>query len=114
MMIPFQTIDWSQIPITKHAGETGTAHWQTQQISSLRLRLVEYSAGYLADHWCSLGHVVHCLEGELGIEMQSGELYMLKAGMTYIVSDDLSTHRSRTTQAVKLFIIDGGFLNSSI
>jgi mannose-6-phosphate isomerase class I len=114
MTLPFQTIDWSMIPKIIHAGETGVAHWQTVQLANLRVRLVDYSAGYLADHWCCLGHIVHCLEGELGIEMQSGEQYLLKAGMSYIVSDDLSTHRSHTTQPVKLIIVDGDFLKSTL
>lgn len=108
--IPFSTIDWSAVEKTAHAGETGVAYWQTLQYDGLRIRLVEYSAGYKADHWCQKGHIVHCLEGELVSEMETGESFDLRAGMTYVVSDHLSSHRSITTKGVKLLIIDGDFL----
>lgn len=108
--IYFQSIDWSVIPKTIHPGEKGSAIWQTIQFGGLRLRIVEYSAGYLADHWCRKGHIVHCLEGEFVSEMQSGERFTLTKGMSYIVSDELSSHRSVSESGVKLLIIDGDFL----
>jgi len=111
--IPFQNIDWSSIPKTEHKGETGTATWQTLQFEGLRVRIVEYSAGYVADHWCQKGHIVHCLEGEVTNELEGKTSSILKAGMSYIVSDDLSSHRSVTKDGVKLLIIDGDFLASS-
>lgn len=110
--IPFQMIDWSQINKTEHKGEFGMAFWQTIQLGGLRIRMVEYSPGYLADHWCSKGHIVHCLEGEFVSELQNGESYVLKPGMTYVVSDNASSHRSRTEDGVKLLIVDGDFLSS--
>jgi quercetin dioxygenase-like cupin family protein len=112
--IPFQTIDWSQIPKTEHKGENGTSSWQTVQFQGLRLRLVEYSEGYLADHWCHKGHIVHCLDGEFTSELQDNKEFILTKGMTYIVSDELSSHRSKTRDGVKLLIIDGDFLKSEI
>ena len=108
--IPFQTIDWSAIEKTEHQGESGTAYWQTVQFPGLRIRLVEYSKGYLADHWCQKGHVVHCLEGEFVSELKSGEQVKLEKGGTYVVSDELSSHRSVTENGVKLLILDGDFL----
>jgi hypothetical protein len=108
--IPFQTIDWSNLPKTVHAGETGEAYWQTLQFPGLRIRLVEYSAGYLADHWCQKGHIVHCLEGVLVSELIDGQRFTLTTGMTYVVSDELSSHRSVTQERVRLLIIDGDFL----
>ena len=108
--IPFQVIDWDLIKATEHTGETGTAFWQTMQYDGLRVRIVEYTKGYLADHWCKKGHIVHCLEGEFTSELQSGENFRLSKGMTYVVSDDLSSHRSITENGVKLLIIDGDFL----
>ena len=108
--IPFHTIDWSHVPKTENTGETGTSFWQTLQFEGLRVRIVEYSAGYLADHWCHKGHIVHCLEGEFASEMESGDLFTLTKGMTYIVSDNLSSHRSISENGVKLLIIDGDFL----
>jgi hypothetical protein len=108
--IPFQITDWSKISKTEHTGETGTSFWQTQQFDGLRVRMVEYSAGYLADHWCQKGHIVHCLEGEFISELQNGEKSLMKTGMTFIVSDDLSSHRSFSEKGVKLLIIDGDFL----
>ena len=108
--ITFQAIDWDNIEKTLHPGETGTATWQTLQFSGLRVRMVEYSPGYLADHWCQKGHIVHCLKGEFVSELATGEAVAMKAGMTYVVSDELSSHRSVTTGGVKLLIVDGDFL----
>ena len=108
--IAFQTIDWSSVPRTIHEGESGTAVWQTLQLPGLRIRLVEYSENYKADHWCRKGHIVHCLEGEFISESADGSHVVLKQGMTYVVSDELSSHRSVTQKGVKLLIIDGDFL----
>jgi len=108
--IPFQSIDWSTIQKTEYKGESGTAFWQTVQFHGLRIRLVEYSKGYMADHWCEKGHIVHCLEGEFVSELQNGEKFTLTQGMTYVVSDNLSSHRSCTKNGVKVMIIDGDFL----
>ncbi|HCL82688.1 MAG TPA: hypothetical protein DIC22_01880 [Chitinophagaceae bacterium] len=108
--IPYLTIDWNTIPKTEHQGAGGTAFWQTIQYPGLRIRIVEYSDHYLADHWCKKGHIVHCLEGELINEQENGEIIILKKGMTYVVSDELSSHRSRTKNKVKLLIVDGDFL----
>jgi quercetin dioxygenase-like cupin family protein len=111
--IPFQTIDWTTIPKTEHPGETGTSWWQTLEFDGLRLRIVEYGAGYLADHWCKLGHIVHCLEGEFVSELQDGQEFRLTKGMTYIVSNELSSHRSVSKSGVRLLIIDGSFLGKA-
>jgi hypothetical protein len=108
--IPFQTINWSAIPKTEHTGDSGIAYWQTIQFPGLRIRLVEYSAGYLADHWCQKGHVLHCLEGEFVSELHDGQTFTLAQGDTYVVSDDMSSHRSASKNGVKLLIIDGDFL----
>jgi hypothetical protein len=111
--IPFQTINWNAIAKEEHKGDAGTAFWQTQQYPGLRVRIVEYSKGYLADHWCQKGHIVHCLDGSFTTELSTGEKTILKAGETYIVSDELSSHRSETMNGVKLLIIDGDFLKLS-
>ena len=108
--IPFQTIDWDSIPKTEHKGDTGNAYWQTLQLDGLRIRTVEYSKGYIADHWCTKGHIVHCLEGDFISELKDGEKFTLTKGMTYVVTDEVSSHRSTTENGVKLLIIDGDFL----
>jgi hypothetical protein len=113
MNIPFQAIDWQHVNPTQHKGDSGMAFWQTLQYSGLRVRIVTYTPQYLADHWCQKGHIVHCLEGEFISEMEDGTQYRLTKGMTYIVSDDLSSHRSITgAEGVTLLIIDGDFLKS--
>ena len=112
--IPFQAIDWQTIAQSEHQGETGMAFWQTLQFEGLRMRIVTYSAGYLADHWCQKGHIVHCLEGEFITEMEEGGQETMHAGMTYVVSDGLSSHRSYSKNGVKLLIVDGDFLGESI
>jgi len=112
MKIPFQTIDWNSINSTEHKGKTGVSLQKTIQFDGLRLRIVEYSKGYLADHWCKLGHIVYCLEGEFISELENGERFILTKGMMYIVSNDLSSHRSYSENGVKLLIIDGDFLTA--
>ena len=110
MNIPFQTIDWSVVPKTEYKGEYGTAFWQTIEFPGLRIRLVEYSKGYIADHWCQKEHIVHCLEGAFISEFEDGKQFIQTKGTTYIVSDKLSSHRSISNTGVKLMIIDGDFL----
>ncbi len=112
--IPFQTIDWNAIEKVEYKGEKGVAFWQTIQLGGLRIRLVEYSNGYLADHWCQKGHIVHCLEGEFISELATGEKITLKKGETYVVTDDLSSHRSESQNGVKLLIVDGDFLKNKL
>lgn len=111
--IPFQSIDWSTVERFEYKGEKGIAIWQTIQFVGLRLRLVEYSNNYLADHWCQKGHIVHCLDGEFISELITGEKIKLTKGETYIVSDELSSHRSVSENGVKLLIIDGDFLKNN-
>ncbi len=112
-LFPFEVINWDTIPKTGHPGQTGTAFWQTKQYAGLRVRIVEYTKGYLADHWCTKGHIVHCLEGEFISELSDGTQMTLTKGMTYVVSDNLSSHRSSTLNGVKLLIIDGDFLKDT-
>jgi hypothetical protein len=110
--IPFQITDWHSVPVTEHPGETGMAYWKTLQFGDLRIRMVEYSADYLADHWCSKGHIIYCIEGEMVTELADGSKHTLAQGMTYQVSDELSSHRSCSRHGVKLLIVDGGFLKT--
>lgn len=104
--VPFSDIDWSAVKKTEHHGEKGMALWQTKEIGNLRVRIVEYSKGYLADHWCSKGHAILVLEGDLLTELQDGKKVKLKPGMSYVVADGETPHRSRTETGAKLFIVD--------
>lgn len=103
---PFQTLDWSSITKKEHKGETGIAYWQTQMMNDIRVRMVEYSPGYKADHWCSKGHIILCMEGEMTTELEDGRLFKLSKGMTYFVGDNCEAHRSSTKEGCKLFIVD--------
>ena len=104
--IPFGTTDWSAIERTEHKGERGLAYWRTQNFGDIRVRLVEYTSGYLADHWCVKGHILFCIEGELHTELQDGRNFTLAAGMSYQVADGAEPHRSYTGTGIKLFIVD--------
>jgi quercetin dioxygenase-like cupin family protein len=104
--IPFQTIDWSRVEPTRHRGEHGEATWRTREVGNVRARIVEYSAGYVADHWCERGHVVYVLAGELVSELRDGRMFTLRAGESYIVDDGDGAHRSRTATGATLFIVD--------
>lgn len=103
---PFETSDWLAIPGEERKGETGTAWWRIKMMHNIRVRMVEYSPGYKADHWCKKGHVLHCLEGEMDTELEDGRIMKLKAGMTYFVGDNNEAHRSFTATGCKLFIVD--------
>lgn len=104
--IPFATTDWSQIDRTEHRGESGVAYWRTRQFGCIRVRLVEYTPGYVADHWCSKGHILLCLEGELQTELEDGRRFVLRPGMSYQVADGAEAHRSSTAVGAKLFVVD--------
>jgi hypothetical protein len=104
--IPFGTTDWSGVAPTEHPGETGTAVWRTREFGGLRVRMVDYSPGYLADHWCSKGHILLCLQGELHTELRDGRTFRLTPGMSYQVADGAEPHRSRTEGGARLFIVD--------
>ena len=104
--IPFGTTDWSTIERTEHKGENGFAYWQTQNFGALRVRMVEYTPGYLADHWCVKGHILLCLEGELHTELDDGRTFILKPTMSYQVGDNAESHRSSTPVGAKLFVVD--------
>lgn len=103
---PFQTLNWSSILKEEHKGETGLAYWQVFRMGEIRVRKVEYSAGYKADHWCKKGHIILCTEGEMDTELDNGRIMKLTAGMTYFVGDDCEAHRSSTETGCKLFIVD--------
>ncbi|MGD9802962.1 MAG: DHCW motif cupin fold protein [Hyphomicrobiaceae bacterium] len=105
--IPFGTTDWSGVAPTEHRGETGTATWRTQQFGAIRVRMVEYSANYLADHWCEKGHILLVLAGKLETELADGRRVTLLPGQSYQVADGAEPHRSRTgADGAKLFIVD--------
>ena len=104
--IPFGITDWSQIEPTEHQGESGMAYWRTQNFGGIRVRMVEYTPGYRADHWCVKGHILLCIEGQLETELKDGRRFTLKPGMSYQVADNMEPHRSFTQVGAKLFIVD--------
>jgi hypothetical protein len=104
--IPFVTTTWTDVEATRHEGESGFAMWRTRQFGNVRVRCVEYSPGYIADHWCEKGHVLLCLEGELHTELKDGRTFVLTPGMSYQVADHAEPHRSSTASGALLFIVD--------
>lgn len=104
--LPFGTTDWSLVEATEHQGETGLAYWRTRHFGDIRVRMVEYTPGYLADHWCVKGHILLCIEGELITELEDGRKFTLSPGMSYQVADNAEPHRSSTATGARLFIVD--------
>ena len=104
--VPFCTVDWDKIVPTEHAGVTGKAYWRTFEMGNIRVRMVEYTPGYLANHWCSRGHVLLVLESELVTELSDGRKFTLTAGTSYQVANEVNPHRSYTENGAKLFIVD--------
>ena len=104
--IPFGVTDWSEIEKTEHKGERGIACWRTREFGDIRVRMVDYSPGYQSDHWCSKGHILLCIEGELHTELSDGRKFTLTPGVSYQVADKAEPHRSSTNTGAKLFIVD--------
>jgi len=104
--VPFCTTDWDKVPRTEHKGETGTAFWRTLELGNIRVRFVEYTPGYRADHWCQKGHVLLVMEGELDTELADGRVVKLTPGTSYQVAEDAMAHKSFTAKGAKLFIVD--------
>ena len=106
----FGTTNWAEVEQTEYKGETGIARWRTryfgQEDKRIRVRMVEYSPGYLADHWCRKGHILLCLDGELETVLADGRKFVLTAGMSYQVGDDAEAHQSSTKTGARLFIVD--------
>ena len=103
---PFAIIDWPSVMKEEHQGETGTAYWQVIHVGNIRVRKLTYSPNYKADHWCSKGHIIHCVEGEMQTELDDGRMMNLKTGATYIVGDDCEAHRTSTEKGCVLFVVD--------
>jgi len=104
--IPFCTTDWSIVESTEHKGESGLALWRTRTFGDVRVRMVEYTPGYKADHWCVKGHILLCIDGELHTELKDGRTFTLRPGMSYQVADNAEPHRSHTETGARLFIVD--------
>ena len=104
--IPFGTTDWSTLEATEHTGNSGKAFWRTQNFGTIRVRMVEYTPGYLADHWCKKGHILLLLEGDLKTELEDGRTFQMTPGMSYQVADGAEAHRSSSVNGAKLFIVD--------
>lgn len=104
---PYTLIDWDDVPITKHSGETGFAYRRTCETGNVRLRLVEYSPGFKSDHWCCRGHVIHLLDGRINYEFKDGSGIMLIKGMSCCFSDSKAiAHKTSTGNGALLLIVD--------
>jgi quercetin dioxygenase-like cupin family protein len=100
--IPFGITDWQNIETIEHLGESGIA---IKTFGNIRVRMVKYSAGYKADHWCHKGHILLCLEGQLITELEDGRVFTLNPGMSYQVADGVERHGSSAEQGAQLFIV---------
>lgn len=104
--IPFRTTDWSAVARVEKSAQAGQAFWRTQQFGDVRVRMVEYTPGYVSDHWCVKGHILLCLQGELHTELEDGRTFTLRPGMSYQVADNAEPHRSTSPLGATLFIVD--------
>lgn len=105
--LPTGMTDWSNLDASSQPGATGAATIKSRRFGDMQLRLVSYSAGYTADHWCAKGHIVFIVSGTATFEHEDGRHYELSAGMTYHVSDDERVpHRLSSREGASLFILD--------
>lgn len=105
--IPFVVINWNEIASTKHRGKSGKALWRTFEEGNIRVRMVDYPPGYVSDHWCSRGHVLLVLTGELSLELMDGRKFTLQSESSFQVEDDeANPHRPTTELGASVFIVD--------
>jgi hypothetical protein len=104
--ILFQVTQWADVPSEAHPGDVGVATWRVKQHGDVRVRMVEYSPGYVADHWCEKGHILLCVAGELLTRLKDGRVVVLTPGMSYEVADGAEPHRSEAPRGATLFIVD--------
>jgi quercetin dioxygenase-like cupin family protein len=104
--LPFGTVDWNKVPRERKSAQAGEAWWRTRQFGDIRVRMVEYTPGYVSDHWCEKGHILLCLEGELRTELADGRVFTLTPGTSYHVADAAEPHRSSAPRGATLFIVD--------
>ncbi len=104
--ISFNELSWDEVKPERHEGTTGYALWKVKLIGNIRVRIVEYSPNYFADHWCEKGHIIYCVKGEMITELKDGSKHLMKEGMTYFVGDNADAHRSYTDKGTTLFIVD--------
>lgn len=105
--VPFTVTDWNRIETLEVVGENGRSLWRVFERGNLRVRIVEYSAGYKADHWCERGHILLVLEGELVIRLKDGREFALTSGMSFQASDDeKNPHLALTEKGARVFIAD--------
>ena len=103
---PFTQIEWHTFEAEEHPGTTGSSFSKTVFLGDIRIRMVEYSWGYLADHWCDKGHIIYCIDGEMTTELKDGRKIILRKGMSYIVGDGSSSHKTFTDKGARLLIVD--------
>ena len=104
--LPFMTFDWARIAAEEAPGEAGTSFIKSFDAGDFRCRLVTYEAGYVADHWCSKGHVFLILKGEAALEFESGHAVSLTHNQGFCVDDVSEPHRIRTRGGATAFILD--------
>lgn len=104
--VPFEVTDWSTVTPVEHRGKTGVALWRSVEVGNLRVRQVEYSPGYEADHWCSRGHALLVLKGSFETHLKDGRVFILEAGMSYQVAEGAEPHLSKSSGGATLFIVD--------
>jgi hypothetical protein len=105
--VDFTITDWEKIKPVEYPGESGTSYWRIFESGNVRVRVVEYSPGFKSDHFCSRGHILLILEGELGIKFKDGQIFRLVQGMSFQAEDDeTNPHLVYTEKGAKVFIVD--------
>jgi hypothetical protein len=98
---------WSALPPEEHPGDSGTSFWRILEMGQVRTRVVDYSAGFRADHWCERGHVMILLEGSLTLALADGRRFELGRGEGFLLPDDESNpHAASSESGARVFIVD--------
>jgi uncharacterized cupin superfamily protein len=106
--MPFTITDWSELPATRIQGQQGYTEWRAQDFGAIRVRLSEYSPGYVADGFCDTGHVLYVIEGEVEVELKDGRRFKMTPGQSFSVSDfGDAAHRCSSVHGAKFFVVEG-------
>lgn len=99
-------IDWSSQPAREIHGTHGRALERTTSLGSIRVRLVEFSPGYEADHWCTRGHIAFVVEGTCTLRIDDGRAVTLSRGQSFTVGDEIDAHMLVTEHGAIVFLVD--------
>ena len=99
--------DWSSLVSESVEGLSGNSRSKSIKYGNIRMRTMEYSPGFEADHWCPRGHIIFVLEGEITIKLKDETEQKISKGMSFICGDnETNPHMVYSKKGAFVIIID--------